>query len=338
MRHAYRSGAVADEPPETGASSAGFPQDDTVGGARWAHSITSEIVNTIIAGGLTPDGADLAQLRKSIAAQIAAAVNAVDIPSPVTLAPVAEHTGSNPPGDEAATPEGLRAMLDALFGGANRRSFAAAGTHSYDWEWGTPNGIAIIQGGAGGGGAGGRLVSAGSGRAQSAGGDGGAGQVTVVVLSGLSAGDAFDLTVGGGGGGGMLTNDFAQSAGAAGTPGGFDGGLGDGDGLGYGGGGGGSGGKTTVVVNGATHEALGGGGGPGGTGGQYSGGGGGGPLGAGGTGSQSTGGPGGLGGGYAATEDGFTAPTGGIGGGDAGAVQADGSAGGPGSVQIFPLF
>ena len=74
MRHAYRSGAVADEPAASGASSTGFAADATVPGARWYHAISAEIINTIIAGGLTPAGATLTQLRDSIAAQIASAV------------------------------------------------------------------------------------------------------------------------------------------------------------------------------------------------------------------------------------------------------------------------
>ena len=180
MRHAYRSGAVSDEPPASGASSAGFPQDDTTPGARWAHSISSEIVNTIEDAGLTPDGSDLTQLRQAVAAKIEEAVDGLVIPpgtslatvaehlqnnppgdeaatplglrsmlaavDRVDLATVAEHLQNNPPGDEAATPSGLRAMLDALFGGANRREFTTAGGHSYDWEWDTPNGLAIIEG------------------------------------------------------------------------------------------------------------------------------------------------------------------------------------------------
>ena len=162
MRHAYRSGAVSDEPPASGASSAGFPQDDTTPGARWAHSISSEIVNTIEDAGLTPDGSDLTQLRQAIAAKIEEAVDGLVIPPGVSLATVAstcqqpvrlmlgatpaglramlaavaggfgDRTDpralqNNPPERRAATPAGLRAMLDALFGGANRREFTTPG-------------------------------------------------------------------------------------------------------------------------------------------------------------------------------------------------------------------
>lgn len=144
MRHAYRSGAVADAPPAAGASSVGFPADATVPGARWYHAVTSEIVNAIMAAGITPDGADLTQLSAAISARIAVAINAIDLPDAVTLATVNEHLQNNPPDDEAATPAGLRAMLDDLFGSANRRSFTTPGTHSYDWEWGTENGLAVI--------------------------------------------------------------------------------------------------------------------------------------------------------------------------------------------------
>ena len=153
MREAYRSGAVSDAPPSSGASSVGFPNDDTVPGAYWYHSVSQEIINVILRANLTPDGADLTQLRQAVDALITAGVAGVTIPPGITLATTPEHLQANPPSDEAATPAGLRAMLDDLFPNTDGRAeFTTAGTHSYDWEWDVTRGIAVIDGAGGGGG------------------------------------------------------------------------------------------------------------------------------------------------------------------------------------------
>ena len=70
-------------------------------------------------------------------------------------------------------------MLRDFFGGASQIEYTTAGVHTYNWEWGTPNGLAIIQGGTGGsgggGGGGGGVDGGASSNAQGGGGGGGGG-------------------------------------------------------------------------------------------------------------------------------------------------------------------
>ena len=348
MRHAYRSGAVSDEPPASGASSAGFPQDDTTPGARWAHSITSEIVNTIEDAGLTPDGSDLTQLRQAIAAKIEEAVDGLVIPPGVSLATVAQHLINNPSATLGATPAGLRAMLNALFPNTDGRAeFTTAGVHSYDWEWDVTKGFAIITGGGGGGGGGGSnnssSVNGGGGGGGSNGLGGGAGGggndgADGTATQGGAGGEPSSLSNGGTGGGG---GDRSSVAVGGTTHGGADGGGGGGGGYARGGGNNGHGGGTSVGGGGESGGFLGLAGGAG-----YGGSGNGGQGGVSEGGAQRAGGAGG--GGLAGTvelsglslNDAMTITVGA--GGDGGAAAAfggdDGTDGGAGRVILIPLF
>ena len=68
VRHAYEQDAGVDVPPLAESNDPGFPTDgDPAGGimptdigTRWAHAVSSEIVNVIEEGGLTPTDCDLA--------------------------------------------------------------------------------------------------------------------------------------------------------------------------------------------------------------------------------------------------------------------------------------
>ena len=245
-----------------------------------------------------------------------------------------EPLSTTPPAGDDSTRIATTAWLQTFFGTASRREFTTAGVHSYDWEWNTPNGIAIVQGGSGAGGGGGTGVGAG------AGGDGELGTVRTILLSSLSMGDTFTLEIGGGGGGGGRgrNSGFPGGGGAGGTNGGFAGGGSDTPMAGGGGGGGGSGGSSTLTQGSTTLTATGGGGGGGGGGAAFGGGGGGGRDAVGGNApGGGEGGPGGTNGGFGGGTIRLVGDRG-DGGGGGGAVSTDGAGGGAGRVILIPLF
>ena len=116
MRSNFRSGAVAGVPPASGAASAGHPTEDspaTVVGSRWFYAVTQEILTVINQAGITP-GDDVDQLKDAILELITTEINNIVVPDGVTLATDNEHLQNNPPGNEAATPRGVRAVRNAL--------------------------------------------------------------------------------------------------------------------------------------------------------------------------------------------------------------------------------
>ena len=122
-------------------------------------------------------------------------------------------------------------VMRDFFGDANRREFTTAGAHAYSWEWGTPNGLAILRGGAGGGGGGAQDNSAqanggsagsngGFAGGRGGGGGGGSGGKTSMTVNGAT------YEIGGGGGGGGASSGKSggggggseQTGGAGGGP------------------------------------------------------------------------------------------------------------------------
>ena len=214
---------------------------DNVGNARGSLSVYSrsqvdnaiDDLQTTIVGGAPNSRNTLDEVYDVLNAAIALKANRNN----------ANLTGNarapTPSAGDDSTRIATTAWLQSFFGGASRREFSTAGSHSYDWEWDVSNGLALIMGGAGGGGGGGRNG------------------------------------VGGGGGGGGGTTDGEDGVGAEGVGGGGAGGAGyrsggdGGDGgiaLPAGGGAGGGAGSTSAAIGGDTHVARGGGGGGGGSG------------------------------------------------------------------------
>lgn len=74
MDRIYESNAAASPPSPPGSPSSGYPAagDPANGipatrpGAYWYHQISEEIMNVIVAAGLTPDHTDLTQLREAV--------------------------------------------------------------------------------------------------------------------------------------------------------------------------------------------------------------------------------------------------------------------------------
>ena len=242
MKRAYKAGAALAAPSPTQATSLGFPREAdipggllaTVIGPWWFYMATEESARLIEEAGLVPDNDPdtfRAAVRELVNQIIAAALARFEIPEGIELATRNEHLLADPPNDKAATPLGVRGMIERVvdsapgaldtlnelaaaladdpnfaatvnaqialrarldgatftgtlraptpptgddsthvattawiqgfFGGASSREFTAAGTVNYEWEWDTPNGIAILIGGSGGPGGGGATGQAG---------------------------------------------------------------------------------------------------------------------------------------------------------------------------------
>ena len=124
MRHAYETDAGTDVPPVAEAADEGFPTDGdpsaeimpTAIGTRWAHAATSEIVNVILEGGLTPTAA-LGQLADAVDEMIDDEIATLNPGTAVMFASRNAHISSNPPSNRAANP------LDSRFA---IRSYLAA--------------------------------------------------------------------------------------------------------------------------------------------------------------------------------------------------------------------
>lgn len=100
MQSVYQSG-VSDAPPSPPAGgSVGFPRPGdpisgtpaTLPGAYWHYMVTTEILNVITAGGLTPSATTLTQLRDAIAQMIAD--GSADLPATATVAEMIAGVGS----------------------------------------------------------------------------------------------------------------------------------------------------------------------------------------------------------------------------------------------------
>ena len=126
MKQAYLADAVPAIPASTGAASVGNPSDGdpannveaTALGAYAMYQMFTELENVIADGGLTADVDTLTQVRDAIREMIDSDIAALNFPTAVQLATDNEHLQTTPPGDEAATPRGVRAVRDALIGGA----------------------------------------------------------------------------------------------------------------------------------------------------------------------------------------------------------------------------
>lgn len=126
MQRKYKANAASDAPLASDLASDGYPSEGnaqtgaTIPGPYWHHLVTEAIVQMIEEAGLDPND-DAAQFKDAIVAYVAAQIADINIPVPptgVTLASVNEHTQNNPPGNEAATPRGVKAMIDRLIDGA----------------------------------------------------------------------------------------------------------------------------------------------------------------------------------------------------------------------------
>ena len=126
MRRRYKKNAGQDAPTADDLTSDGYPSEGdletgaTIPGPYWYHLVTEAIVQVIEEAGLDPDD-DAAQFKDALVSYVAAQIADINIPVPptsVTLASVNEHTQNNPPGNEAATPLGVKAMIDRLIDGA----------------------------------------------------------------------------------------------------------------------------------------------------------------------------------------------------------------------------
>ena len=126
MRRAVFSGAAAAAPAiGPNLASAGFPSegdvssnvDASVLGPAWFHIVQESVVRTILRASLVPDD-DPDQFPDALEALIDAALAAIVFPDGVALATNNEHLQNNPPANKAATPAGVRAVRNALIGGA----------------------------------------------------------------------------------------------------------------------------------------------------------------------------------------------------------------------------
>ena len=123
---AFLADAVATIPTSAGATSVGNPTDGdsalgilaTAIGAYWFYQVQKEFHALLAAAGIVPDADTLTQLRDAIDARVATAIAAINFPDGVDLANQAEHLQPNPPGDKAATPLGVRAVIDRLIDSA----------------------------------------------------------------------------------------------------------------------------------------------------------------------------------------------------------------------------
>ena len=117
MRHAYESDASTTAPLEEVSNDPGFPTDSdppTVIGTYWVHGASSEIIEVIEEGGLTPDD-DVDQMARAIPIMIQVAFQALSIPVLFDFATRNEHIQANPPGDEAANPRDARFAGESYF-------------------------------------------------------------------------------------------------------------------------------------------------------------------------------------------------------------------------------
>lgn len=123
---AFLADAAAAAPSAAGATSVGNPTDGdsaqgilaTAIGAYWFYQMYRELHAVLASAGIVPDVGTLTQLRDAINARIDTKIAAIDFPDGVALANQAEHLRANPPADKAATPLGVKGMIDALIDGA----------------------------------------------------------------------------------------------------------------------------------------------------------------------------------------------------------------------------
>ena len=116
MRRIYYAGAVAAPPSVPPAPSEGYPTIGNPGtnvpattlGAFFIYMVSEGLISVIEQAGLVPNDSPT-QFRDALLALF---------PDVAALASDAEHTQANPPDDKAATPSGVRAVRDALVGGA----------------------------------------------------------------------------------------------------------------------------------------------------------------------------------------------------------------------------
>lgn len=239
---------------------------------------------------------------------------------------------------------GSPGWVRSFFGAASSREWTTAGMHSYQWEWDTPNGLAILVSGSGGGGGGGGAGGDSHGAPNNPG-SGGAGGGPHAGSGGTGGGiDGGDATDSGTGGTGATVNgagsggDGSSTSGGGGGRGAATGGGSSSGGGGGGGGAGGDGGASSITIDSVTESVSGGAGGSGG-------GGGGGAASSGNGGGGGGGGPNGGDGGTPShiqpVSDGHPAFDRGGGGGGRGGQggvanstnPGDGGAGGPGGKQ-----
>lgn len=230
--------AIANERAAAAVAGINVPQ---VGPATAAVAGIAEIANQAEGRGGADNGRIMTALRVLDALRNGTEFAATDArKGAVGLATAAELTQENPPADKVVTAAGLA----GFFGAASYREYNAPGAYQYMWEWGTPNGLAILVGAGGGGGGANNFSTLAADGATSHGGGGGGG-------AGSTDGDDGDDAQSSS----LVTNGGPGGAGA------FAGGSGGRSRVGAGAGGGGS---TSMTVNGNTDYARGGGGASGG--------------------------------------------------------------------------